>query len=119
MFDYSLIQQVPILLAYVYGVVPISLCRSGGCGVTASNSGGVRFAFDEESGAVASDSNFYGYGSAAANNPSSSQSVAGVQAEKRRSAFKSGNVYTPLDNSIVLTGLSSVKVCTLLKKKVS
>ncbi|KAI1305167.1 E3 ubiquitin-protein ligase RNF19A [Halotydeus destructor] len=23
---------VPILLAYVYGVVPISLCRSGGCG---------------------------------------------------------------------------------------
>eukprot|EP00090_Calanus_glacialis_P017757 TRINITY_DN27570_c0_g1_i1.p1 TRINITY_DN27570_c0_g1~~TRINITY_DN27570_c0_g1_i1.p1 ORF type:complete len:987 (-),score=234.47 TRINITY_DN27570_c0_g1_i1:914-3874(-) len=24
---------VPILLAYVYGVVPISLCRSGGCGV--------------------------------------------------------------------------------------
>ena len=24
---------IPILLAYVYGVVPISLCRSGGCGV--------------------------------------------------------------------------------------
>ena len=24
---------VPILLAYVYGVVPLSLCRSGGCGV--------------------------------------------------------------------------------------
>ncbi|ROT75575.1 putative E3 ubiquitin-protein ligase RNF19B-like [Penaeus vannamei] len=30
---------VPILLAYVYGVVPISLCRSGGCGVTTSASG--------------------------------------------------------------------------------
>jgi hypothetical protein len=39
---------VPILLFYVYGVVPISLCRSGGCGVTKNNNGGVRFAFDEE-----------------------------------------------------------------------
>lgn len=39
---------VPILLAYVYGVVPISLCRSGGCGVTTSGKGGVRFEFDEE-----------------------------------------------------------------------
>ncbi|XP_013777466.1 E3 ubiquitin-protein ligase RNF19B-like isoform X1 [Limulus polyphemus] len=38
---------VPILLAYVYGVVPISLCRSGGCGVTTSASG-VRIEFDEE-----------------------------------------------------------------------
>ncbi|KAK0053849.1 E3 ubiquitin-protein ligase RNF19A [Biomphalaria pfeifferi] len=38
---------VPILLAYVYGVVPFSLCRSGGCGVTTTNSGGVRFEFDE------------------------------------------------------------------------
>ena len=39
---------VPILLAYVYGVVPISLCRSGGCGVTTTNSGGVRFDFDDD-----------------------------------------------------------------------
>lgn len=39
---------VPILLAYVYGVVPISLCRSGGCGVTTSSKGGVRFEFDED-----------------------------------------------------------------------
>ena len=39
---------VPILLAYVYGVVPVSLCRSGGCGVTTTNSGGVRFEFDDE-----------------------------------------------------------------------
>ena len=38
---------VPILLAYVYGVVPVSLCRSGGCGVTTTNSG-VRFEFDDE-----------------------------------------------------------------------
>ena len=38
---------MPILLAYVYGVVPISLCRSGGCGVTTTNSGGVRIDFDE------------------------------------------------------------------------
>ncbi|CAF1288908.1 unnamed protein product [Adineta ricciae] len=28
---------VPILLAYVYGVIPISLCRTGGCGVSTRN----------------------------------------------------------------------------------
>lgn len=39
---------VPIMLAYVYGVVPVSLCRSGGCGVTTSNSGGVRIELDDE-----------------------------------------------------------------------
>ncbi|KAL1123214.1 hypothetical protein AAG570_002301, partial [Ranatra chinensis] len=39
---------VPILLFYVYGVVPVSLCRSGGCGVTTSPTGGVRFDFDDE-----------------------------------------------------------------------
>ncbi|XP_054267520.1 E3 ubiquitin-protein ligase RNF19A-like isoform X2 [Macrosteles quadrilineatus] len=38
---------VPILLFYVYGVVPVSLCRSGGCGVTTSGAG-VRFDFDDE-----------------------------------------------------------------------
>ncbi|XP_014220771.1 E3 ubiquitin-protein ligase RNF19A-like [Trichogramma pretiosum] len=38
---------VPILLFYVYGVVPVSLCRSGGCGVSTSGSG-VRFDFDDE-----------------------------------------------------------------------
>lgn len=38
---------VPILLAYVYGVVPISLCRSGGCGITTSSSG-VRFDLNDE-----------------------------------------------------------------------
>lgn len=39
---------MPILLAYVYGVVPISLCRSGGCGVTTTDGGGVRFEFEED-----------------------------------------------------------------------
>lgn len=29
---------IPILLGYVYGVVPISLCRSGGCGLSATDS---------------------------------------------------------------------------------
>uniref|UniRef100_A0A915AWJ9 RBR-type E3 ubiquitin transferase n=1 Tax=Parascaris univalens TaxID=6257 RepID=A0A915AWJ9_PARUN len=29
---------VPIMLAYVYGVVPLSLCRNGGCGVGAGSS---------------------------------------------------------------------------------
>ncbi|XP_044728885.1 E3 ubiquitin-protein ligase RNF19A-like [Chrysoperla carnea] len=38
---------VPILLFYVYGVVPVSLCRSGGCGVTTSGAG-VKFEFDDE-----------------------------------------------------------------------
>ena len=40
---------VPILLAYVYGVVPISLCRSGGCGVHTTTSG-VKIDVDEEAG---------------------------------------------------------------------
>ncbi|KAK1895551.1 E3 ubiquitin-protein ligase RNF19A, partial [Dissostichus eleginoides] len=39
---------VPIMLAYVYGVVPISLCRSGGCGVSTGNGKGVRIEFDDE-----------------------------------------------------------------------
>lgn len=49
------------MLAYVYGVVPISLCRSGGCGVSAGSGKGVRIEFDDEndmnvgSGAAATD----------------------------------------------------------------
>ncbi|XP_036001090.1 E3 ubiquitin-protein ligase RNF19A [Fundulus heteroclitus] len=51
---------VPIMLAYVYGVVPISLCRSGGCGVSTGKGKGVRIEFDDENdnigtGAVATD----------------------------------------------------------------
>uniref|UniRef100_A0A915HUK9 RBR-type E3 ubiquitin transferase n=1 Tax=Romanomermis culicivorax TaxID=13658 RepID=A0A915HUK9_ROMCU len=38
---------VPIMLAYVYGVVPLSLCRNGSCGVTASPSG-VRLDLDSD-----------------------------------------------------------------------
>lgn len=38
---------VPILLCYVYGVVPIALCRSEGCGVSTSGTG-VRIDIDEE-----------------------------------------------------------------------
>lgn len=50
------------MLAYVYGVVPISLCRSGGCGVSAGNGKGVRIEFDDENdnigtGAVATGKN--------------------------------------------------------------
>lgn len=37
---------VPILLFYVYGVVPVSLCRSSGCGVSATTAG-VRLDLDE------------------------------------------------------------------------
>lgn len=39
---------VPILLFYVYGVVPVSLCRAG-CGVSTSRDG-VKFGFDEDAG---------------------------------------------------------------------
>ncbi|XP_034193527.1 E3 ubiquitin-protein ligase RNF19A [Osmia lignaria lignaria] len=38
---------VPILLFYVYGVVPVSLCRNGGCGVS-TNGTEVRVDFDDE-----------------------------------------------------------------------
>ena len=38
---------VPLLLCYVYGVVPIALCRSEGCGVTTSSSG-VKIDIDED-----------------------------------------------------------------------
>ena len=44
---------VPILLAYVYGVVPISLCRTGGCGITKTQNG-VRLEVDEQLASTAS-----------------------------------------------------------------
>nr|XP_045005564.1 E3 ubiquitin-protein ligase RNF19B isoform X3 [Jaculus jaculus] len=43
---------VPIMLAYVYGVVPISLCRGGGCGVSTANGKGVKIEFDEDDGPI-------------------------------------------------------------------
>lgn len=41
---------VPIALGYIYGVVPVSLCRSGGCAtVTATKNGrGVNLDFEED-----------------------------------------------------------------------
>uniref|UniRef100_A0A8R1DM84 RBR-type E3 ubiquitin transferase n=1 Tax=Caenorhabditis japonica TaxID=281687 RepID=A0A8R1DM84_CAEJA len=39
---------VPIMLAYVYGVVPLSLCRNGGCGLSSSDSSLALAAIDEE-----------------------------------------------------------------------
>ena len=36
------------MLAYVYGVVPISLCRNRDCGESAGNGKGVRIEFDDE-----------------------------------------------------------------------
>lgn len=52
---------VPILLAYVYGVVPISLCRSGGCAVTTSSSG-VKFELDDEESGIGMNVNNHGPG---------------------------------------------------------
>ncbi|CDQ65149.1 unnamed protein product [Oncorhynchus mykiss] len=43
---------VPIMLAYVYGVVPISLCRGGGCGVSRGKGRGMRIDFDEDDGPI-------------------------------------------------------------------
>ncbi|XP_055512351.1 E3 ubiquitin-protein ligase RNF19B isoform X1 [Leucoraja erinacea] len=43
---------VPIMLAYVYGVVPVSLCRGGGCGVSAASGKGVKIEFDEGDGPI-------------------------------------------------------------------
>lgn len=40
------------MLAYVYGVVPISLCRGGGCGVSRGKGRGVRIDFDEDDGPI-------------------------------------------------------------------
>ncbi|MEE6484065.1 hypothetical protein FKM82_013744 [Ascaphus truei] len=39
---------VPIMLAYVYGVVPVSLCRGGGCGVSSANGKGVKIDFEDD-----------------------------------------------------------------------
>ena len=41
---------VPIALGYIYGVVPISLCRSGGCAsvTTLKNGRGVNLEFDTD-----------------------------------------------------------------------
>ncbi|XP_036741096.1 E3 ubiquitin-protein ligase RNF19B isoform X5 [Manis pentadactyla] len=47
---------VPIMLAYVYGVVPISLCRGGGCGVSTANGKGVKIEFDEDDGPITESS---------------------------------------------------------------
>ncbi|XP_066573285.1 E3 ubiquitin-protein ligase RNF19B [Amia ocellicauda] len=43
---------VPIMLAYVYGVVPVSLCRGGGCGVSRAKGRGVKIDFDEDDGPI-------------------------------------------------------------------
>ncbi|XP_067862723.1 E3 ubiquitin-protein ligase RNF19B isoform X1 [Heptranchias perlo] len=43
---------VPIMLAYVYGVVPVSLCRGGGCGVSTANGKGMKIEFDEDDGPI-------------------------------------------------------------------
>ena len=38
----------PIMLAYVDGVVPLSLCRNGGCGLSSSDSSLALADIDEE-----------------------------------------------------------------------
>ena len=91
---------VPILLAYVYGIVPISLCRSGGCGVTKNNNGGVRFAFDDEN---TDNLNFFNYNAntaaataAAATSPPSATGTVVVEtsassSHKKKASKKKGD----------------------------
>jgi len=97
---------VPILLAYVYGVVPISLCRSGGCGVTKNNNGGVRLAFDEENNDV--------FNYLATSNQNLASLTAGaatsIAHNSDKMAKKSKGTKGHLDDLFVPTGLSSVKV---------
>lgn len=50
------------MLAYVYGVVPISLCRGGGCGVSTANGKGVKIEFDEDDGPITGKDIEQGYG---------------------------------------------------------
>lgn len=100
---------VPILLAYVYGVVPISLCRSGGCGVTKNNNGGVRFAFDEEN---TDNMNFYSYSGNNNNNQASSISNLAINnlTSNNNENKKSTKKDEEINNSTILTEMSSVKV---------
>uniref|UniRef100_A0A3Q2ZBQ3 RBR-type E3 ubiquitin transferase n=1 Tax=Kryptolebias marmoratus TaxID=37003 RepID=A0A3Q2ZBQ3_KRYMA len=93
---------VPIMLAYVYGVVPISLCRSGGCGVSAGNGKGVRIEFDDEndmnvgSGAAVTDSTSV---ADARNNPSIGEgSVGGMTGSFSASGSHMDRVGTTRDN---------------------
>uniref|UniRef100_A0A8D0CL59 RBR-type E3 ubiquitin transferase n=1 Tax=Scleropages formosus TaxID=113540 RepID=A0A8D0CL59_SCLFO len=93
---------VPIMLAYVYGVVPISLCRSGGCGVSAGNGKGVRIEFDDEnemnagSGAAATDTTSV---AETRNNPSIGEgSVGGLMGSLSASGCHMDRVGTMRDN---------------------
>ena len=65
---------VPILLAYVYGVVPISLCRSGGCGVRTSGAG-VRI--DVEEGEEGEGGGSSGYGKTSGGGHAASEMMGG------------------------------------------
>ncbi|KAM4580835.1 E3 ubiquitin-protein ligase RNF19A-like [Odontesthes bonariensis] len=93
---------VPIMLAYVYGVVPISLCRSGGCGVSAGNGKGVRIEFDDEndinvgSGAAATDTTSV---ADTRNNPSIGEgSVGGMMGSLSASGSHMDRLGTTRDN---------------------
>ncbi|XP_013390307.1 E3 ubiquitin-protein ligase RNF19A [Lingula anatina] len=89
---------VPILLAYVYGVVPISLCRSGGCGVSTTGDGGVRFEFDDDqevtvgvSGPYAGDSQSVDTGHPSLANPSIGPSIGEASVGMTNSLSASGS----------------------------
>ena len=58
-------------------MVPISLCRAGGCGVSTSSSGGVKFDFDDDDEDDARDNL----------NANSAPPIPGMMTYKRSSSF--------------------------------
>ena len=68
---------VPIALGYIYGVVPISLCRGGGCAsVTATRNGrGVNLEFDEDAEAGMPGQPSVAFASSRSSSRSSTRSV--------------------------------------------
>lgn len=91
---------VPIALGYIYGVVPVSLCRSGGCtAVTATRNGrGVNLEFDEDVEA-----------------PVQPGMAFGTSRSSSRSSSRSGEKSTPGVVTVVATvnsqGLGRITTC--------
>jgi len=91
---------IPILLAYVYGVVPISLCRSGGCGVENDLYRDIRFPRGGEEGEDIKDVD------------TESAVFNKVTIGRRRSDRKTSGTITDADGLSVDTALSGQKGTT-------
>jgi hypothetical protein len=103
----AVIIGVPILLAYVYGVVPISLCRSGGCGLTTA-AGGVRLAFDDD---VTNDSASYftGLANNISNNFSNSETKKANEFKYSKTRVKHSKNFKTKTNNAVTIPISAIE----------